>query len=467
MKHLLPSAPRRTKRVASVTLAAGCAAVCLLPPAARAADGDPYPRHRLRAELGGGWLVSDPMAQQFGVGGGLGLGYEYRLSTWLALEGRFSSYFFPSTDAFPTPEGFGSYHAPALGARFYPAAGALDGDLWLGAAFAVIATGDVIRPGVELGAGYETAVMDGLDGGLFLRYHRAFETSRELDGWADGDFLAIGLSGSLQILKPPPPPPPDADKDGLVDSADACPDKPEDLNNFQDTDGCPDAALDSDGDGVFDVSDTCTTDPEDKDDFQDADGCPEADNDGDGVLDADDACPLVKGPDKGCPLPDRDGDGVLDAADTCPDVPGKAEFNGCAEAQRAVITEAGIEILEEVFFKLGDSVILEKSFPLLDNVATILNANPQLTKIRVEGHTDDRGPAKYNKKLSQKRAEAVVAYLVEKGRVDAARLSAVGFGPDQPRVLNAKTEADHAKNRRVQFRIDKGEAGEAVKPKGE
>jgi outer membrane protein OmpA-like peptidoglycan-associated protein len=466
MNHPKQSAPHRTKRVASVTLAAGCAAVCLFPPAARAADGDPYPRHRLRAELGAGWLVSDPMAQQFEVGGGLGLGYEYRLNTWLGFEGRFSSYLFPSSDAFDTAEGFGSYHAPSVGARLYPATGAVPGDLWLGASFALISTGDVLRPGAEFGAGYETPVNDWLNGGLFVRYHHAFETKRKIPGWADGDFLAIGLSGSLQILKAPPPPP-DTDKDGLIDSADACPDKPEDLNKFRDDDGCPDGTVDSDSDGIFDFSDACADAPEDKDGFRDEDGCPEADNDGDGLLDADDKCPNEAGPVEGCPVPDRDKDGVADAADTCPDVPGKAEFNGCAEAQRAVVTAEGIEILEEVFFKLGSAEILEKSFPLLDNVATILNANTQLTKVRVEGHTDDRGPAGYNRKLSRQRAESVVRYLVEKGRVDGGRLSAVGFGPDQPRVPNAKTEAQHAQNRRVQFKIDKGEAGEAIKPKVE
>jgi outer membrane protein OmpA-like peptidoglycan-associated protein len=274
--------------------------------------------------------------------------------------------------------------------------------------------------------------------------------------------MAIGFTGALKLFEKDAPPPPDQDKDGLLDANDACPDKAEDKNNFQDSDGCPDGDLDTDGDGIPDAKDACPTDAEDKDGFKDEDGCPEADNDGDGVLDLEDKCPDAAGPDGGCPVPDRDGDGVFDAVDNCPDVAGKAEFNGCAEAQKAVVTAEGIEILEEVFFRFNGSEILEKSFELLDNVAAILNAHPEITKVQVEGHTDSRGDAKYNKRLSQARAESVVKYLVGKG-VAVERLTPAGYGFEQPRIPEAKTEADHAQNRRVVFKIDKAEAGGRVK----
>ncbi len=450
------------RRGAALRIAASCAALGLATPAARADDGY-TPSHKARVEAGFGWLVTEPMASEFELGGGLSLGYEYRWKSWLGFEGRFSGFFFPSSEAFPTESGFGTYLAPAGGVRVYPAVGHVPGDLWVGAALALVSTGEVVRPGAEFGVGYEFDIADVIRGGPFARFHYAFETNRDDPGWADGDFMAIGFSGSLKLFEKAAPPPPDLDKDGILDAADSCPDKAEDFNKFQDADGCPDATVDTDGDGIFDAVDACPTEPEDKDGFKDEDGCPEADNDGDGVLDLEDKCPDVAGPDAGCPVPDRDGDGVFDASDNCPDVAGSAEFNGCKEAQKAVVTETGIEILEEVFFRFNGSEILEKSFELLDNVSAILNAHPELKTIHVEGHTDSRGDAAYNKRLSQRRAESVVKYLVEKGKVDGARLVPIGYGPDQPRVPNAKTEAEHAQNRRVHFKIDKAEAGDRVK----
>jgi len=67
----------------------------------------------------------------------------------------------------------------------------------------------------------------------------------------------------------------DRDGDGVVDAKDQCPDDPEDVDSFQDTDGCPDP--DNDQDGIRDVDDRCPSDPEDKDGFEDADGCPDPD----------------------------------------------------------------------------------------------------------------------------------------------------------------------------------------------
>jgi outer membrane protein OmpA-like peptidoglycan-associated protein len=142
----------------------------------------------------------------------------------------------------------------------------------------------------------------------------------------------------------------DRDGDGIKDNDDQCVDQPEDKDDFQDSDGCPDpdndgdgildrddkcpntAGIketkgcpreDSDGDGVSDDLDRCRDQPEDKDGFQDEDGCPELDNDNDGLLDAADKCPLAPGPPQnlGCPIVDKDGDGINDDQDKCPDEP--------------------------------------------------------------------------------------------------------------------------------------------------
>jgi outer membrane protein OmpA-like peptidoglycan-associated protein len=84
-------------------------------------------------------------------------------------------------------------------------------------------------------------------------------------------------------------------------------------------------------------------------------------------------------------------------------------------------------------------------------VAAVVQAHPEILKIRIEGHTDSVGNADYNRKLSQQRADAVKAYLVGKG-IDGGRFEAVGYGPDKPVETN-KSKDGRAKNRRVEFNI--------------
>ncbi|MEM7135016.1 MAG: OmpA family protein [Myxococcota bacterium] len=245
----------------------------------------------------------------------------------------------------------------------------------------------------------------------------------------------------------------DTDGDGIADDLDQCPADPEDLDGFQDQDGCPD--FDNDGDGILDVDDGCMMDAEDIDGFEDQDGCPDPDNDGDGILDVDDMCPDEPGKpeNNGCPEADRDGDGVPDRVDNCPDEPGTIENQGCQDAQLVVIGDGQLEILEKVYFKTGSAKLQKRSFALLDNVAAVINAHPEYPIVRVEGHSDSTGSLKFNMRLSQKRAETVVRYLVGRGGVDKQRLIAEGFGPTRPILPDAKTPSDLAQNRRVEFHM--------------
>lgn len=244
----------------------------------------------------------------------------------------------------------------------------------------------------------------------------------------------------------------DNDGDGFLDANDKCPNEAETVNGFEDDDGCPDVG-DKDGDGLKDDADKCPDEAEDADGFEDSDGCPDLDNDQDGVTDGADRCPNEPGviENKGCPDTDGDGDGVVDRLDNCPTEAGVKENQGCKAKQQVVITNTGLQILDIVYFKTNSDVILKKSYPLLNNVAAVVNAQTRISKIRVEGHTDSQGDDTANLDLSQRRAASVKAYLIGKG-VAAERLDSEGFGESQPVDTN-DTKAGRAKNRRVEFKI--------------
>lgn len=118
---------------------------------------------------------------------------------------------------------------------------------------------------------------------------------------------------------------------------------------------------------------------------------------------------------------------------------------------RVVLTASSITIGDKVQFATGSAEILPVSHGLLDEVAQVMNDNPQIELLQVEGHTDSTGTAAFNRKLSQQRAESVMKYLAGKG-VRAGRMQAKGFGPDKPIADNASDEGKD-KNRRVEFNI--------------
>lgn len=268
-------------------------------------------------------------------------------------------------------------------------------------------------------------------------------------------------------------PDPDNDNDGILDKDDKCPMEAEDKDNFEDKDGCPDP--DNDKDGVLDKDDLCPTQAEDKDGFEDENGCPDADNDSDGIIDTEDKCPMVPGviSEKGCPIKDSDKDGIPDNKDKCPNKPetfnGIKDADGCPDGKAAAkIVEGRIVILKKVFFATNKDKILRKSFPVLRAVAGILRANPQVTKISIEGHTDDVGKDEKNLDLSQRRAKSVKTFLVKKQKIDASRLADAGYGETKPlctkvaelsktrklkRKNRRKIKACRADNRRVEFLV--------------
>jgi len=232
---------------------------------------------------------------------------------------------------------------------------------------------------------------------------------------------------------------PDTDGDGVQDAEDKCPNTPAGVK--VDAVGCP---VDTDGDGIPDYLDKC---PAEKG-LVAFEGCP--DTDGDGIPDIDDRCPLLKGSKalKGCP--DRDNDGVPDIDDKCPDVPGLIENKGCPEV-KAETKETFRKALQGIQFATGKDVILKTSYPILDQIATIMKENPTYN-LKINGHTDNVGDPAKNKILSEKRSASVKSYLLKKG-VGNNRMETAGYGDTMP-VADNKTNEGKKTNRRVEFIVE-------------
>ncbi len=223
-----------------------------------------------------------------------------------------------------------------------------------------------------------------------------------------------GCDGVPLTPPPAPAPPPvvatpmDSDKDGVLDPMDKCAETPAGVT--VDATGCP---LDADKDGVPDFKDKCAETPAGV--AVDALGCP----------------------------PDADVDGVPDYLDKCPATPESVVVDevGCTKK-----LDKEVSIGLNVNFVTGKADIEGDASAEIAKVAKFMKQYPD-TKVTIEGYTDNVGVAASNKKLSQKRADAVKAALVA-GGVDAARLNSVGFGPENP-VADNKTDEGRAKNRRV------------------
>ncbi len=368
--------------------------------------------------------------------------------------------------------------------------GSAAGNLWLDAHFDYINHVYEDHGGYDIGLGYEFALFKNINMGPYVRFMHV----------AIGDGIKyMAISGGLAISIAGDTTPGDMDMDGVIDELDGCPQQPEDMDSFDDEDGCPEADNDDDGiddaddkcpneagikekqgcpetdndhDGIENQDDICADDPEDKDGFEDEDGCPDNDNDGDGIADMDDQC-VGEAEDMdgyqdadGCPEADNDGDGIDDASDQCPNEAetknGREDEDGCPDLVR--VEGDQIKILQVIYFTFGKAAIMDKSFDLLNEVAAVVKAKPDI-RVRVEGHTDDVGKDEKNLKLSQDRADSVKKYLVDAG-VEESRLVAEGKGETTP-IADNKTKEGQAANRRVEFHIVRPEAPAAEAPAAE
>jgi outer membrane protein OmpA-like peptidoglycan-associated protein len=283
----------------------------------------------------------------------------------------------------------------------------------------------------------------------------------------------------------------DSDHDGIFDQSDRCPFVPEDVDGFQDADGCPD--FDNDNDGFPDTIDKCPNEAEDRDGFKDDDGCPDYDNDNDRIPDSVDQCPNAKEDydgfldQDGCPDYDNDRDGVPDSLDKCPNVPedldGFQDYDGCpdldndqdgipdtldkcpnqagpatnggcpgietAAKPKAKEIKRGRVVLRGVSFEKGTATIDPNSYLILDDVVASLESWPEV-QLEIIGHTDNTGNEAANIQTATQRAETVRNYLMVRG-IAAGRLVAVGKGGSDPIADNA-TAPGRIMNNRIEIR---------------
>ncbi|MHA1569647.1 MAG: OmpA family protein [Alphaproteobacteria bacterium] len=208
----------------------------------------------------------------------------------------------------------------------------------------------------------------------------------------------------------------DADNDGVNDDVDQCPDAAEDVDGFEDEDGCPDP--DNDNDGVVDQSDQCPQLLEDMDGFQDGDGCPDPDNDNDGVLDETDQCPN-----------EAETFNTFQDGDGCPDEP------PLAKKQTLNIT-----------FKVYSDELTMESIPLLETLVENLKKWPT-AKIRLKVYTDSRQHRR-KPNLTIERAATIKKYLIARGISDS-RIEALGMGDAEPIASNRTLDGRRQNNRVV------------------
>ncbi|MGD8305760.1 MAG: OmpA family protein [Ignavibacteria bacterium] len=275
-----------------------------------------------------------------------------------------------------------------------------------------------------------------------------------LDDIATGDVEDHYLTGLLGVSISPFGPG-DSDDDGILNEFDACPDQKEDVDGFEDEDGCPD--LDNDSDGIPDAEDNCPSSPEDFDGYADSDGCADPDNDLDGILDIGDECPDVAEDidgfldEDGCPDADNDADGIPDVIDDCPnqaETPNGFEDNDGCPDQFDVVSVKRITIYGEEIFYANTSAIKPEGIERLNQVVETISFERD-SKWRIEGHMDSQGSEQFIRRVSLDRAEAVRDYLVSKG-LSADRFTLYGMSDDYPIGDNTTAEG-RSKNRRIEI----------------
>ncbi len=458
-------APRRGGAPPRAALALTGALACLLA-APSEAHAQLIQRFALRGEAGIGTMLTDYQrnTSPHAYGGNV-MGYDslniqatlrlaFNLVDALAVQVSFANGFFPTS----TQNGTGRLMAFEAGLRLEPRIGRV-GRLFVDGNVGYGLTGPYARAALNAGVGFEFDLTQSIALGPVVRIHDVIQpgsaSAPNVTTYdSDATYWSAGVSITLRAPPPAPPPPPaplDTDCDGIIDRDDVCPTVPRGNHPDASRLGCP--LPDDDHDGVYGNQDQCPTVA--AGDFPDhiRTGCPDTDNDHDGVPNEADLCPLLPaGP---TPDPARAG---------CPD-----------PHPIATLDSSQIRITQQVHFDTNSSNIVSlnpattrENQTILDQVVSVLRFHDVILRLEVQGHTDDRctacpgGPRAYNLALSERRSQAIRAYLVEHG-IASDRLTSRGYGQGTPLEPNA-TPAGRLANRRVEFHILETRGGEPPQP---
>lgn len=331
--------------------------------------------------------------------------------------------------------------------------------------------------------GLKYKVSDEFDLNIGVGYH--YSSNDNIDAIKYGDYNDFYLSGiigvSFRLWHNR-----DSDGDGISDDIDKCPTQQEDIDGYEDEDGCPDP--DNDGDGIIDIKDGCQNIAEDIDGFQDDDGCPDLDNDGDGINDIEDSCPDIAEDfdgyqdNDGCPDADNDSDGIVDSKDNCPNEAevfnGYQDNDGCPDelpepvyvepepvVKKAVIKDrkkktvppkpkvsnapSQFLIHVETTFADNSTQIKSSAYSELNKIINELKKYPN-TNWRIEGHIDKQASRSEASRITKAQADAILTYFVSKG-LPASNFQAIGFGDSTPIASNSSVFG-RMKNKRIIIR---------------
>lgn len=354
---------------------------------------------QLHLEAGGDVVVGGTPADRFNPGGHLRGHLSLPLVDSLHVQLGTGSWWFPAESG-----DVGRLISAEGGVRFAPMSGPGPRGLFIDASAGLGLTGDLQRPVMSIGLGWQFALSDSVGLGPVVRYTQVFQPDSE-SGPDDARLLGAGVMLSLGLPKRTVSEEPDSDGDGLRGRLDRCPAETEDVDGFEDDDGCPDP--DNDKDGIPDAGDRCPDAAETHNDYKDDDGCP----------------------DEAPPPP--------------PEKPPETPTPNASDAR-------GTPMDAVVHFNYRSHRILGSEEAAIQSVCDELSKRSGV-RVRVHGHADEAGSPGYNHELSAERAGNVARWLVRCG-VDGSRIVVQADGENLP-LCQDHTADCAARNRRVEFEL--------------